>query len=470
MLEQVFTLELEFLTPVHVGTGSELDPFRYVLDDGAGKARPTLRLVDFERFVADHAGDAELDRALTDKEFGDLRAFLAERLLRNPGYTLAQLPVNCPNFVKKYRAQLDARRDDHQLLVSPMPRSSATPQRAYLPGSSLKGAIRTAVGNAHVDSARVTERDAHRMAYNERTFGRIRDDVFKFLKVGDVALSVNGTQLVAPLEVSRNPDKLQAPPKNFVESTHSLGTGGEMRATTRLLLPAQRRLAGPQAVKHLDMPSLFGWLNAFYLPKYRDEMRKFYALPHLARVKAALAAVTARVEAVEKQPEAAALVRVGHFSHVECVTYDGVRQPKGRVFGGKNVYGTTRTLAGGEVPFGWVLLRVREGYAPEAPEDGEGLAVVAEAGSVSSTPPASPRELLESRLQSFTLRLKACAPAQWPGMFPGIAQGVLVQRTEEPEFVAAAARIMLNVIQDAGKTRNFKDKSWFKALQEVAGS
>ena len=350
-----------------------------------------------------------------------------------------------------------------------MPRSSAMPQRAYLPGSSLKGAFRTAVGNAHVDLAHVTDRDGHRMVYNERIFGRIREDVFKFLKIGDMVLPSNGTQLVEPLEVSRNPDKLQGPPKNFVEATHSLGSGGEMRASTRLLLHIPNSLAGSQAVKRLDIPSLFGWLNAFYLPKYRDEMRKFYTLPHLARVKATLAAVTARVEAVEKQQEAAALVRVGHFSHVECVTFDGVRQPKGKVFGGKNVYGTTRTLAGGEVPFGWVLIRVREGYAPEAAEDRAGLAVVSETGSVFSPPPASPRELLESRLQSFRLRLKACAPAQWPGMFPGIAKSVLVQRKEEPEYVAAAAKVMVDLIQDAGKTRNFKDKDWFKALRDLAG-
>ena len=152
MLEQVFTLELEFLTPVHVGTGSELDPFRYVLEDGGGKARSILRLVDFERFIADHADDAEINRALADKEFGDLRAFLAERLLRSPDYTLARLPVNSSKFVKKYREQIDGRRGEHQLLISPLPRSCATPQRAYLPGSNLKGAIRTAVGNAHAAS------------------------------------------------------------------------------------------------------------------------------------------------------------------------------------------------------------------------------------------------------------------------------------------------------------------------------
>ena len=117
----------------------------------------------------------------------------------------------------------------------------------------------------------------------------------------------------------------------------------------------------------------------------------------------------------------------------ECVTFDGVRQTKGRWFGGKNVYGTTRTLAGGQVPFGWLLVSVREGYAPESAEDA-GIAVVADAVSAPLATPASPRERLESLLQSFTLRLKACSPAQWPGMFPDMAKAVLLQRTEDPEY------------------------------------
>ncbi|MGD9611022.1 MAG: hypothetical protein AB7U59_16585 [Desulfovibrionaceae bacterium] len=145
-----------------------------------------------------------------------------------------------------------------------------------------------------------------------------------------------------------------------------------------------------------------------------------------------------------------------------------MRQTKGRWFGGKNVYGTTRTLAGGQVPFGWVLVSVREGYAPESAEDA-GIAVVADAVSAPLAAPVSPRELLESRLQSFTLRLKACSPAQWPGMFPDMAKAVLLQRTEDPEYAEGAAGIMVGLINDAGKTRNFKDKDWFKALRELAG-
>jgi hypothetical protein len=51
------------------------------------------------------------------------------------------------------------------------------------------------------------------------------------------------------------------------------------------------------------------------------------------------------------------LIRIGHFSHVECITLDGVREPKTRSVSGRPMpYGTTRTLANGLYPFGWAKL------------------------------------------------------------------------------------------------------------------
>ena len=51
------------------------------------------------------------------------------------------------------------------------------------------------------------------------------------------------------------------------------------------------------------------------------------------------------------------LIRIGHFSHVECITLDDVREPQTRTVKGKRMpYGTTRTLANGLYPFGWAKL------------------------------------------------------------------------------------------------------------------
>ncbi len=53
-----------------------------------------------------------------------------------------------------------------------------------------------------------------------------------------------------------------------------------------------------------------------------------------------------------------ALIRVGHFSHVECVTLDGVRQPRTRMGRDRRPlpWGKTRTLANEIYPFGWIKL------------------------------------------------------------------------------------------------------------------
>ncbi|MDH7600429.1 MAG: hypothetical protein QHH07_12480 [Sedimentisphaerales bacterium] len=45
-------------------------------------------------------------------------------------------------------------------------------------------------------------------------------------------------------------------------------------------------------------------------------------------------------------------LRIGRFSHIECVTVDNYRQPGGRA--AKLGWGRTRTLSGGTMAMGWV--------------------------------------------------------------------------------------------------------------------
>jgi len=58
------------------------------------------------------------------------------------------------------------------------------------------------------------------------------------------------------------------------------------------------------------------------------------------------------------------LIRMGHFSHVECVTLNDVRKPQTR----KGKWGQTRTLANGLYPFGWAKLEFCDMASNPRPE------------------------------------------------------------------------------------------------------
>jgi len=64
------------------------------------------------------------------------------------------------------------------------------------------------------------------------------------------------------------------------------------------------------------------------------------------------------------------LIRIGHFSHVECITLDEVRKPRTRRGrdGRPLPWGKTRTLANGIYPFGWAKLEFLDLETKSRPE------------------------------------------------------------------------------------------------------
>lgn len=116
--------KLEVLTPLHIGSGNLLKAFDYVYDERA----KLLRVIDLEKLLAQPRVDpADLAR------YYEHRSFQAAQYLRDRG-----IP---PQSVERYH--LACPRDPGD---GPLRAFIKTPwNKPYLPGSSLKGVLRTAV-------------------------------------------------------------------------------------------------------------------------------------------------------------------------------------------------------------------------------------------------------------------------------------------------------------------------------------
>ena len=91
------------------------------------------------------------------------------------------------------------------------------------------------------------------------------------------------------------------------------------------------------------------------MPKFIEEHEKFYKDESYKDIRQAIAPLN--MEALRLKTNEA-FARIGHFSHVECVTLDSVHKPKTRMKDGKPLpWDKTRTLANGLYPFGWVNLK-----------------------------------------------------------------------------------------------------------------
>lgn len=353
---------LDILSPVHIGTGEELDPMAYLMRQEESRTR--CHVLDTRAWAAEHPDPDALSAAFSGDNVPAMRGFLAKNI--DPDlYALRYLEVPEPKIFKEYQDKLADQRTSNQLLFSP--HLCCGEQAPLLPGSSIKGALRTAVidwlDREHQLNLKVARAQDNRgQAYQrclESVLGPITDNAFKQLKIGDVTGYCDSTLLVEPRELRRKAGKA-ATPKNKCEVLPSrlLGERSCSVLAARIALgapdkPGDRRLTLPGG-QSWDWNDLAQLVNSYYQDRLLEEKNKFYGLPHFASARQHFGIV----EAVLARPAPGQMIlRVGHYSQVEFVTVRN-NQPftrKGKQ-GTPLPSGTTRTLANGLYPFGWISL------------------------------------------------------------------------------------------------------------------
>ena len=368
--EQVAYLRLSPLTPIHVGTGDTLDPLAYIMrkEDGT----PFLYPVDLSAWVEAYDNPAELAQFFSSRELPEIRRRIAREL--DPHiFGGAPARIHSTEIFEKYEKELGAKDSRNQLLIDPAVANGRT-GALIIPGSSIKGAIRTAVidwvdKNSSMDlkGASDSEWDGQKGAYSRKLkeyLGEISDNAFKDLKVGDFQAPLGDSMFVTAREVRWRPSNKPPTPKHDCQVTLSLAMSGKPYSLYGKVTigghGAQRRdtfltVGRSGALKQSwSLNELMVLCRSFYWSRYLQEKQKFYTQPHLTATAKALAPVDA---AIVEESGTGMLLRIGHYSHVECMTISK-HSPKTRKAkdGTLLPYGTTRTLASGLFPFGWAVL------------------------------------------------------------------------------------------------------------------
>ncbi len=341
-----YDVNLHILSPVHIGAGQELDPFSYFI-----KA-DNLVLFDLLKWMERYENKEELNEKMDSEDYIGLRAYIAENF-NNDDAILNSIPVKDNTIIQRYKKAMRDRNSENQALINFMTRNEIT-RIPYIPGGSIKGAIRTAIGNRFVASAGVSAADVkncYKTTCDRKIFGNPLKDPMKNLKISDVSLSDAGSFIYEAQEFSYKPDKSPTPKGGF-EASASLC---ELEA--QVVIPLHFSLNNFSLLgTNIDLSLMVNILYDFYITKFKDEYKKFY---HSAKnIQQAMAYINK--EALNLKTNET-FIRIGRFSHVECMTFDGVRKPKTRWKNDKPLpWGTTRTLANGIYPFGWVKLEFKD--------------------------------------------------------------------------------------------------------------
>jgi CRISPR-associated protein Csm5 len=402
---ETYGLAISTLSPVHVGCGEDYEPTHYVIDG------ETLYAFDPAQLLAEltAAQRDELTRALDGRDpmLATQRFFFRHK---DKAKTIARhtAPV-APAAARFYASrigQLANRESDGGKVINKLEIArtafnlmSGLP---ILPGSSLKGAIRTAVLETLRQDRHqrfpLSDQDAARFATASRAAndmerrlmgGGFQDDPMRLVKVGDaefqpgsykarnskgeeISLERKARSVLFQVNRKKRPNQFES--RASIETLVECVPAGQPRAF-HASLNIERKARQGQGTPSLqpDWAMLTKACNAFYLARLEEELEiiennRFASEAWLKNARGRLAAGGIWGKAMAEGR--GFLLRVGRHSGAESVTVDAPRKIK--ILGAKGQppswkdHATTLWLAANEPgkatdmwPFGWVFVQIR---------------------------------------------------------------------------------------------------------------
>ncbi|RMH12950.1 MAG: type III-A CRISPR-associated RAMP protein Csm5 [Gammaproteobacteria bacterium] len=356
---QSYSLTIEILSPVHIGSGESVDPYSFTLRNNNN--HHWLIALDLPKLYSSLNGSQRaryyelLDRA----DIPQLREWV-DRHANSDHYLFAvqipelilynELKESIANPERKVEVELFTRRPDNGM--------------PYIPGSSIKGAIRTALVDYWLDDQQNNRRllslvndprpngqifEAHALGYFKNNRIDLYHDPFRQLAISDASLPddacyIDSVKIIRKLNSTRGTAPDPRGIKMYRDMTWSAMEGETIQTQTqcRLFQPEVKQQCNlPQAI---DIKTICQACNTYYQPEIERQMQEYTPRDEYHVWKPLLQASS---DLAENQ----CVIRVGRHSHYECVVLSkpfNRRPHKGA--------GATRSYAHGRLPFGWMRL------------------------------------------------------------------------------------------------------------------
>ncbi|VEN73370.1 Type III-A CRISPR-associated RAMP protein Csm5 [Candidatus Desulfarcum epimagneticum] len=310
-MKEIFKCFIKTLAPVHIGCDEVYEPAGFMIDEQAH----TLISFDPIAFISS-LDDLERNKFMSLCRRGDISSILETyQFLRGRKYPGKEVEVST-GFISHYQDTLsiplnDKRRIQERLNRFEISRTSFLPgdNRPYIPGSSIKGAIRTACLNRLSQNEKLTREKGRFAARNlEKKLldgGSFDTDPFRMLKVSDF-MPVGGikTKIAYAVNEKKKP------------SIHEAGGPYQI---LEIILPGcvfeglitiEKPLKESGIRRPLSLDFLLGSLNLFY---GNEKLREQNELQNIS------------LSHSFKFDRDAIPIRVGRHSGAESVTIEGHR-------------------------------------------------------------------------------------------------------------------------------------------------
>jgi len=366
-----YRFQLTVLTPIHIGTGESLEPFEYVV---AGNTLYRFTLDDFLLKLAreDQARFVEL----VGESVPRTRRFVAEHVGEAVEAARFSATVS-PAARALYDGRMEGGTAHPEVLAC-----IRTGDEAYIPGSSLKGALRTAL-LYHAMEKDNTKDDARKL--EGKTFGfnprRIQEDPFRAFKVGDGGPLAERTRVQAVAVNTQRGGQWSEDVAVLVETVPGIVSDNVSVVSDHAVTFDEAFYRYHERAFRLSAGRVLAACRDFYRRHLDKEQAFVDSLPATA------AAYRALADRAQELPDHACLVRLAWGSGRDATTVayglQGARTPR------------SRRLTADGFPLGWAELTIL---------DAEGRPVAAEEQVPAVSAPPEPKRREERRLSLRDLR------------------------------------------------------------------
>lgn len=387
-MKKIYKIKIEPLTAVHIGTGEKLLPLDYTLATPKGSENKRYVKFNSDKIIStileseDESLIQKLQETSESNDIDKLGKFFQEYFYKGIEYDAK----TTSEFAKLFSAKKSDGLRSNALEVEQMLHTGNVP---YIPGSSVKGAVRTAILNNILlremddDSYNALkymadeekQRDFKKKGtYEKKIQNRalqideklkcndVQKDPFRCLEFTDCKFSPKA-QIVGCIEnikIDRLTKELTETGMQIIaESIPGTLLGGKYSAELSLRINTDLQntdlIESFHINKKITIREIIDSCNFFFEKQFNKEYEKFYsdAVEHVDKI-VSLKKIVDSIDSVKNQ----FIIRLGRWSQIEFVALgNDFRNPKTPSRRGKVMpYGTTRTVLnydGQYIPMGW---------------------------------------------------------------------------------------------------------------------
>ena len=360
-MEKPLKIRLHVLSPIHIGCDDVYEPTSFVIDENRKKLIE-FDPVDFIRYLTPEQRNEFLRICSGDNL---LSIFKFVKRVFNQGISGREVGI-ASGLTEHYKKVLSMSSYDPKAIINQftMNKTAYNPQtnQVYIPGTSVKGAIRTAyLSHLAVSKSKNGAKEKAKILEEELLGGSFDTDPFRMIKVSDFQpFEQVQTKIVYGVNkkkrISDRATKASSGPQQIFEA---IETGGIFEGIINIGIP--EKMAGIKTP--VEQTVLLKAIHQHYGKLYTQDM---------AVAKECGFHQVSTGPFLERFGDSCFLIRIGRHSGAEAVTIEGNRNIKIMQGQGEppeySKYGSTTiwlasevarpTVNNGLTPFGWAVLEI----------------------------------------------------------------------------------------------------------------